>query len=381
MRALKQYLLFAVAAVTTLGPLTDNAFAASDRVMVFRTPAANLVVSEPTQGAGGGTSPTQPSASAKISASPMALAFESLKLNTTSTAQTVTLSNTGNAAGTLDAPSITGPFTVSSTTCGSALAAGANCSIEVSFNPVTAGNAAGALTLPASSGALTVTLAGTGMPQGIVMNGSTRTWLDGTLAASCNAYLNGDGVSGHTYTGATGDGVYRLQLSVPTDVFCDMTKDGGGWSLVMNAVSPQIAGWTGNTGSLNVAALAGQSTTAKIADADIKALTVKGLRLSSTNYGGVTRYLKPSCRYGQSTGYYGTPCGTTYSNLSWADAITSDDNRGLTFGAGDAMLHAGWYFDTNDVRGYAWFVANGAGDYGAGNGGFQTPTSFKMWAK
>lgn len=71
--------------------------------------------------------------------------------------------------------------------------------------------------------------------RGIVTMGSTRTFSDGTVATNCNAYLHpADGR--YSYSGATGDGVYRIQAPAPynslVDVYCDMTQDGGGWTLV-----------------------------------------------------------------------------------------------------------------------------------------------------
>ncbi|WP_434716025.1 Ig domain-containing protein [Paraburkholderia sp. A3RO-2L] len=52
-----------------------------------------------------------------------------------------------------------------------------------------------------------------------------RTWGDGTMASSCNAYLNP--TSPYTYTGNTGDGLYRISVGGATyNTRCDMSTDG-----------------------------------------------------------------------------------------------------------------------------------------------------------
>lgn len=69
----------------------------------------------------------------------------------------------------------------------------------------------------------------------IVQAGASRTWSDGTLAKNCLGYLTGDAT--HSYSGAAGDGVYRVQPtgSAAFDATCDMTSDSGGWTLVYSA--------------------------------------------------------------------------------------------------------------------------------------------------
>lgn len=58
--------------------------------------------------------------------------------------------------------------------------------------------------------------------------GSYRGFTDGTYATTCNNYRNPTG--SYTYSGATGDGVYRIKISATTyDVYCLMTYDTNGW--------------------------------------------------------------------------------------------------------------------------------------------------------
>jgi hypothetical protein len=81
---------------------------------------------------------------------------------------------------------------------------------------------------------------------GLTTFSTYRGWADGTFATSCNAYRSPS--DGHTYTGATGSGVYRIDPDgsnsiAPYDVFCDQDTDGGGWTLLL-----RIPGGTNVTG-------------------------------------------------------------------------------------------------------------------------------------
>jgi hypothetical protein len=93
-------------------------------------------------------------------------------VGTTSTAQSATLSNTGNAPLTNIVVSVAGTnpadFTVTTGTgaCGSTLAAGASCSIYVTFTPASAASFSATLSVAdnASGSPQTTALSGTGVP-------------------------------------------------------------------------------------------------------------------------------------------------------------------------------------------------------------------------
>ncbi|GAA5190579.1 hypothetical protein GCM10023322_46060 [Rugosimonospora acidiphila] len=108
---------------------------------------------------GGGTPPT----SAALSANPSSLSFASQALNTTSAAQSVTVSNTGTAAATVSGVSVTGDFSQTNT-CGTSIAAGASCTVSVAFHPTASGTRTGTLTVAsnATNSPTTVALSGTG---------------------------------------------------------------------------------------------------------------------------------------------------------------------------------------------------------------------------
>jgi hypothetical protein len=83
---------------------------------------------------GSGTAPAVPVATL----SPSTLSFGNVVTGVTSSAQTVTLSNTGNAALTISGITIGGTNATDfaeTTTCGESLAAGASCTIAVTFTP------------------------------------------------------------------------------------------------------------------------------------------------------------------------------------------------------------------------------------------------------
>jgi hypothetical protein len=98
-----------------------------------------------------------------VTVSPTNLTFASQSIGTTSAPQAVTMTNTGSGALTITSIVATGEF-AQLNTCGTNLAAGATCTINVTFTPTATGSATGTLTITdnALSSPQMVSLGGSG---------------------------------------------------------------------------------------------------------------------------------------------------------------------------------------------------------------------------
>jgi len=148
---------------------------------------------------------------ASVSLSPTSLSFGSEFVELTASPQTVTLKNTGGGTLTLT-PSIAGTnagdFTESNT-CGSSVAAGAQCTFALTFQPLAAGSRTAALTITdnASGSPQTVALTGTGSHDVILSwNASATTGIAGydvyrrTASTTYSTPLNSTPLEAESYT-------------------------------------------------------------------------------------------------------------------------------------------------------------------------------------
>ncbi len=110
-----------------------------------------------------GLSGTGTTGGPSASISPISLTFSSQNISTTSPSQTVTLTNPGSATLSLNGIVASGDY-AQTNNCGAALAAGASCTLQVTFSPSAAGTRAGYITFSDNgpSTLQTVTLSGTG---------------------------------------------------------------------------------------------------------------------------------------------------------------------------------------------------------------------------
>jgi hypothetical protein len=117
-----------------------------------------------------------------LTATPSAVSFGDENVGSTSAAQAVTISNPGSSSQTISSISTTAQFAQSSN-CGSSLAAGASCTVNVTFAPTAGGSQTGTLTVANSSPtpSLKVSLGGLGVTP------TTNLALGATMTASGSA--------------------------------------------------------------------------------------------------------------------------------------------------------------------------------------------------
>jgi large repetitive protein len=127
-------------------------------------------------------------APAGVSLSPVGtVGFAATGVGLSAAAQTVTLTNNGGLALSIASLTVSGDFVIVSgtNTCGSALAAGSACTLEVTFSPAGAGALTGSLTVMdnAAGSPQSLRLTGTGVDFALSANGSTTA----TIAAGAQA--------------------------------------------------------------------------------------------------------------------------------------------------------------------------------------------------
>ncbi len=167
---------------------------------------------------GTGTAP-----SATLTLTPASLAFGTSAVGASSAAQVLTLTNSGTGAATLGTPAVTGDF-AQTTTCGSTLAAGANCTLSVTFAPTAAGARSGSMTIVSGGTSLASTLSGTGGAQISLTPGSAAfppTAVGSTSTAQVFTVTN---TSGAALTFGTG----AINLTPATTVFAQTNTCGTG---------------------------------------------------------------------------------------------------------------------------------------------------------
>jgi hypothetical protein len=178
--------------------------------LTFTTSAG--AISVPVIGAGGQGVP-------QLSAA--ALAFPNTNVNEQSDAQTLTLTNAGNASLGLTSLSFTGPFSLSSSSCGSALQGGESCAYSIVFSPTRMGSVAGDMRLSTSAGSKTVGLGGIGLQSAAETNVGSLDFQGvklGTSSAGQGALLQNTGNTPLDVTSVTVSGPFSVSQNCPSSL-------------------------------------------------------------------------------------------------------------------------------------------------------------------
>ena len=99
---------------------------------------------------------------AAVVLNPITLTFASTLISSTSAAQNITISNTGNAVVGLKTPSVTGDFKLAANTCGVSLNSSTGCTVSVVFSPTASGTRTGSFSITDDAGTQTASLTGIG---------------------------------------------------------------------------------------------------------------------------------------------------------------------------------------------------------------------------
>ena len=156
-----------------------------------------------------GLSGTGKSTVAAASLSPTSLAFGSVSVDTASAAQTITLTNSGTTALSITSLGVSGASAsnfVQNNNCGSSVAAGAHCTITVTFTPSAGGALAATLSVAdnASGSPQTVSLSGTGAAAAVGLSPTSLAFgslPSGTTSSAQTFTLTNAGTTALTITG------------------------------------------------------------------------------------------------------------------------------------------------------------------------------------
>jgi hypothetical protein len=151
-----------------------------------------------------------PAPDANLSATPPSLSFPATPIGSTSSAQTVTINNTGNADATGVTVTLnnTTDFSLTANTCGATISQGTSCTLSVAFKPSTAGGRAGTVTVSRNYGSGTsFGVNGIGMAQ-LSLSASQLSFASqavGTTSAAQVVTLTNTGASAVTVGSVTSD--------------------------------------------------------------------------------------------------------------------------------------------------------------------------------
>jgi hypothetical protein len=203
---------------------------------------------------------------ATASISPASLSYASQLLNTTSSAQAVTVTNSGTSPLHVGIPTLSGTnpgdFAISSNGCTAVVAVAANCTISVTFRPTAMGSRAGTLQIPsdATNGTQSVPLTGTGIAAVASVTPMSLTYnslLINTTSAAQAVTVTNSGTSSLTVSSVTLAGANPGDFAISSNG-CAAAVAAGANCAISVTFRPTVAG--SRNGTLQIASNANNGT-------------------------------------------------------------------------------------------------------------------------
>ncbi len=300
----------------------------------------------------GTSAPVAPTAPV-LSLSSTSLQFGSVTTGTTSAAQSITATNTGNAVLNVSSIIVTGSgaaYFNNTSNCGSTLPAGASCTVAVTFTPTIAGALTANVSIAdnAANTPQTVSLSGTGVAPGtpaLTLSSSSLTFASTALGSSAAAQtvtltnsgtaalaissiaLGGSGASSFTLTSTCGNSVAVAATCTLSIGFAPASLGALTASVVVTdnaAGSPQTIALSG-TGAAAPAAVLTLSTggltfpaTAQGSTAPVQAVTLTNTGNASLTIAGISLTGTNASSYSQTS-----TCGSTLAASASCAIMTS----------------------------------------------------------
>ena len=254
---------------------------------------------------GTGVAPNSPA----VTLSPTSVSFGNQQVGTTSAAQTVTLTNSGTAALSITGISLTGANAADfaqTNTCPispSTLAAGANCTISVTFTPSITGAESGSLSITdnASGSPHTAALSGTGAVPAVTLSPTSLSFASqtiGTTSAAQTVTLTNSGNASLTISGISITGTNAADFAQTNTCPSGSTPLAAGASCTISVTfTPSVGG----------------AESASLSIADNAAGSPQSAALSGTGNNGT--YFADGFESGNFSAWSGQPSGTGQASV------------------------------------------------------------------